>query len=60
MKYNIYRKRWTEPEGGRRLCGEQTGWCDRAAVVNQWRHTGADNLWSSDDEWHCAGCGPGQ
>lgn len=60
MKYNIYRKKRTEPQGRRRLCEEQTGWCDCATVINQSRHRGAENLWSSDDEWHCAGRGPGQ
>lgn len=58
--YNTYRKRWTEPQGRRSLCGEQTVWCGCAAVINQSRHAGADNLWSSDDEWRCAGCEPGQ
>lgn len=44
MKYKIYRKGWTESQGRGRLCGEQTGWCDCATVINQSRHTGAGNL----------------
>lgn len=42
MKHNIYRKRWTKPQG-RRVCGEHTGWCDCAIIIDGSRCPGGDN-----------------
>jgi len=74
MKYNIYTKRWTKPQG-RRVCGEQTGWYGCATVIGKSRCPGADNGafgaqrmsgalldgglgYRRDNEWHCQRAAP--